>query len=87
MKPAPDYLAQALTEQAAEHQAQGYCPLSFDEPATRFVLRETAERAVAIALADAETYKTHLVGAVLRARELPITGTPDVAITLPAAAA
>jgi regulator of protease activity HflC (stomatin/prohibitin superfamily) len=68
MKPAPDYVAQALTEQAAEHQAQGYCPLSFDEPATRFVLRETAERAVAIALAEAERYRQLLMGAALRAK-------------------
>jgi hypothetical protein len=67
MKRPDEYLTQALEEQVAQHQAQGYCPLSFDEPGTRFVLRETAERAVAIALADAEKYKTHLVGAVLNA--------------------
>lgn len=71
MKAAVDYLAQALTEQAAEHQAQGYCPLSFDEPATRFVLRETAERAVAIALDDAERYKNNLVGALRHAKLSP----------------
>lgn len=87
MKDAADYLAQALREQAAEHQAQGYCPLSFDEPITWRVLRKTAERAVELALADAETYKTHLVGAVLRSRELTTPGSNDVAITLPASAA
>jgi hypothetical protein len=76
MKPAPDYLAQALEEQAAHHQAQGYCPLSFDEPATRFVLRETAERAVAIALADAERYKTNAVRAVLHAKPSTPAATP-----------
>ena len=79
MKPAPDYLAQALAEQAAEHQAQGFCPLSFDEPGTRFVLRETAERAVAIALADAERYKTYLVGAVVRST----SSTPTAAEATP----
>lgn len=79
MKTAPDYLAQALSEQAAEHQAQGFCPLSFDEPATRFVLRETAERAVALALADAEKYKDHLVGAVLHAKP----STPSAAEATP----
>jgi hypothetical protein len=77
MKTAPEYLAQALAEQAAQHQAQGYCPLSFDDQATRLVLRETAERAVALALADAEKYKTHLVGAVLNAK--PSTPAADVA--------
>lgn len=81
MKAAPDYLAQALTEQAAQHQAQGYCPLSFDEPATRFVLRETAERAVAIALADAERYKDNLVGALRRSPSS--TPQADVATATP----
>lgn len=66
MKTAPEYLTQALADQAAEHQAQGYCPLSFDTPATRFVLRETAEAAVALALTDAEKYKDNLVGALRR---------------------
>lgn len=86
MKPAADYLAQALTQQAAEHQAQGYCPLSFDEPGTRFVLRETAERAVAIALADAERYKNNLVSAVLRRPVTPTISAPaDVVSALPQA--
>ena len=80
MKTAPEYLTQALANQASQHQAQGYCPLSFDAPATRFVLRETAEAAVALALADAERYKTNVVGAVLRAH--PSTPPADVA-TLP----
>lgn len=66
MKTAPDYLAQALATQQAQHQALGYCPLPFDEPGTYLVLRETAEAAVALALADAETYKTNLVGALRR---------------------
>lgn len=68
MKSAAEYLDQALKEQAAEHQAQGYCPLSFDEPITWRVLRKTAERAIVIALADAERYKTNIVGAVLRSK-------------------
>ena len=77
MKTAPEYLTQALETQVAEHQAQGYCPLSFDEPNTRFVLRETAEAAVALALVDAEKYKINLVGAVLRSH--PSTPQADVA--------
>lgn len=76
MKTAPDYLAQALAQQQAEHLAQGYCPLSFDEPSSRFVLRTTAEAAVALALADAEKYKNNLVGALRRSTPTP---TADVA--------
>jgi hypothetical protein len=77
MKTNAEYLAQALHQQAAEHLAQGYCPLSFDQPDTRLVLRETAERAVALALADAENYKNNLVGAVLRSK--PTTSSAYVA--------
>jgi hypothetical protein len=80
-----EYLALALQQQAAAHQAQGFCPLSFDEPGTRFVLRETAERAVAIALADAERYKTNLVGAVLHAVAPTISGPTNVVHPLPQA--
>jgi hypothetical protein len=79
MKPAPDYLAQALAIQAAEHLAQGYCPLSFDEPGTRFVLRATAEAAVALALADAERYKDNLLGALRRSP----TSTPEADVATP----
>jgi hypothetical protein len=81
MKTAPEYITQALAKQVAEHQAQGYCPLSFDEPATRFVLRETAEAAVALALADAERYKTNVVGAYLRSK--PSTPQPAAEATPP----
>jgi hypothetical protein len=79
MKTATEYLDLALKEQAAEHQAQGYCPLSFDEPITWRVLRKTAERAVAIALADAETYKANLMGAVLRSK----SSTSQAAVATP----
>jgi hypothetical protein len=78
MKTAPEYLTNALATQAAEHQAQGYCPLPFDEPTTRFVLRSTAEAAVTAALADAERYKDNLVSALRRSP--PPTLQADVAI-------
>jgi hypothetical protein len=66
MKTATDYLSLALAEQIATHRGEGYTPLSTDEPNTPLVLRETAQRAIDLALVDAERYKTNLVGAVIR---------------------